>query len=650
MRSIGLGVLVVACGAAYGAVKLGAPFTDGMTLRTGGDVAVWGWADPGSHVEVKFAGVVADANAINKGYWRARFRQPLAPSDEGHDLVVFENGKPACTLKGVRVRDLPPGNVYGIGGAADPGSESAPPGQKAAEEFPIRVNQVGYLPGATKMCYMKNPPLPTFLVQRGATDICWHTVCTGTWAKASGDWFVGDFSPVHEPGDYRILCGELKGTERFRMPDWRPAIQSYHFPIRAGVYDTVERMAFNYINWQRCGSRQGWAGECHQDPVPLLDAEGRTVRTLDARGGYHQSCDLRNWHDGISMSLYGLLRYAELKTPGWDDGSLAAELRWGCDYFLKVIAPEGYVYDAQFAPIGWGPRHYYLAPATLGAQCNVAALFARAARFFQPADAAYAAKLLAASRRVWHEIETNPFFEVPRPAPEKNLPAGAQPAERCYPQQYRTSVNGYAERAYAALELFRTTREAAFAACAKQYGGEMLKALIREGEEAGCYRDEKGKSRLAFTDWSYCWRISGYRTPLELWREFGDDCWKEATLCHAERLLRMWRKDGFAMLRAPSTAAANALLLLEAGERTGRPEYRACAQGMFDWIFGVNGWNASFMEGAGQRQWQRPVFGQFFPSTPQIPGAVLHVPNGEYDMPPTAFTLWACAGLAHFTR
>ena len=100
------------------------------------------------------------------------------------------------------------------------------------------------------------------------------------------------------------------------------------------------------------------------------------------------------------------------------------------------------------------------------------------------------------------------------------------------------------------------------------------------------------------------------------------------------------------MLRSPSTAAANALYLLEADELAGRPAYRACAQGMVDWIFGANGWNASFMEGAGQRQWQRPVFGQFFPSTPQIPGAVLHVPNGEYDMPPTAFTLWALARLA----
>ena len=40
-------------------------------------------------------------------------------------------------------------------------------------------------------------------------------------------------------------------------------------------------------------------------------------------------------------------------------------------------------------------------------------------------------------------------------------------------------------------------------------------------------------------------------------------------------------------------------------------------------------------------QRQRPVFGQFFPSTPQIPGAMIHTATGEYDMPAVAMVLWA---------
>ena len=49
----------------------------------------------------------------------------------------------------------------------------------------------------------------------------------------------------------------------------------------------------------------------------------------------------------------------------------------------------------------------------------------------------------------------------------------------------------------------------------------------------------------------------------------------------------------------------------------------------------------SYIEGVGHNQRQRPVFGQFFPSTPQIPGAMIHTATGEYDMPAVAMVLWA---------
>ncbi len=513
------------------------------------------------------------------------------------------------------------------------------------EDFPIRLNQAGYRPKAPKFCTMKNPPQTTFLIQKGDTDICWHTVGEGTWQPGPGGEVIGDFSHVTALGDYRILCGSTNGVKKFRMPDWRPAMQSYHFQIREGAYDTLERSLFQYMTWQRCGHAKGWAGLCHQDPVPVLDAAGRTVRTIDVRGGYHQSCDLRNWHDGISMSLYCLLRYAEQTKPGWDAGEIADELRWGCDYFLKTLSPEGYVYDAQFAPIGWGPRNYYLAPATLGAQCNVVMLFARAARYFRATDAAYAGKLLSAARRIRTQIETNPFFEKAQSAPEKNLPAGAQPAEKCYPQQYRTSVNGFAERAGAALELYRTTGEAALAAEAKALGTELVKHLVRTGADAGWYV-ETGGTR-AFKDWSYCWRISGYRLPIELWREFREDVWKDAALVVAERLVRDFKAKGMksGARAAAAGSAAAAIYLRECADLFAKPEFRGWAQRSFDWVLGSNPWNRSYVEGIGQNQWQRPVFGQFYPSTPQIPGGVLHVANGEYDMPAVTLLLWSSATL-----
>lgn len=61
----------------------------------------------------------------------------------------------------------------------------------------------------------------------------------------------------------------------------------------------------------------------------------------------------------------------------------------------------------------------------------------------------------------------------------------------------------------------------------------------------------------------------------------------------------------------------------------------------FDWVYGANPMLMSYIEGVGHNQRQRPVFGQFFPSTPQIPGAMIHAATGEYGMPAVAMVLWA---------
>jgi len=73
----------------------------------------------------------------------------------------------------------------------------------------------------------------------------------------------------------------------------------------------------------------------------------------------------------------------------------------------------------------------------------------------------------------------------------------------------------------------------------------------------------------------------------------------------------------------------------------GRDDFRVDAQRMIDWVLGSNPQLQSLVEGVGYNQERRPVFGQFYPSTPQIPGAVLHRQRGEYDMPPVSWLLLA---------
>ena len=76
-------------------------------------------------------------------------------------------------------------------------------------------------------------------------------------------------------------------------------------------------------------------------------------------------------------------------------------------------------------------------------------------------------------------------------------------------------------------------------------------------------------------------------------------------------------------------------------ELFGRDDLRPSAQRTLDWVYGANPMLMSYIEGVGHNQRQRPVFGQFFPSTPQIPGAMIHTAACEYDMPAVAMVLWA---------
>lgn len=500
----------------------------------------------------------------------------------------------------------------------------------------IQVNQVGYLPNALKTCFCEAPPKLEFHVQRLDEETgrrCWRDVFVGKFRRMprSTALFEGDFSCVAQPGDYRIVCGAKTQDNPYGIGINYDGVASEPFDIREGVYEPAERSFLNYYLWQRCGSRKGWAGQCHQDMCPLVDEDGKNVGELDARGGYHQSCDLRNWADGISLSAFNLLRYAEMGAPRWDDGELEEELRWGMDYFYRISSGADYVYDSQFVPIGWGPRRYYARPAPLGAQANVVMLFSRAARFFSRKDPAYAERLLARARKIFAQMEGNPFFGKAQPSGELPLPGGAQPWESWYRFNYRTTALGFSQRGGAALELYRTTNEGRYAELARQYGGEALRrAEAGEDMEVDC-----GYSRVLF----------GNRLFLELAREFGGDEWKRAAIAEAEEIVSGCEENcgpstiyqGTVSIRFMTQAA----YLLDAADVLGRPEWRRTAQRLVDFAFGSNPENSSMIEGVGYHQSRRPVFGQFYPSTPQIPGGVLHRVCGEYDMPAVSWTLLA---------
>ncbi|MEO7414964.1 MAG: sialate O-acetylesterase [Opitutaceae bacterium] len=84
-------------------VKLASPFTDHMVLQREMPVPVWGWADAGEKVTVRFAGQNASATAGADGTWRVDLAA-LSTSAESRYFVV--TGKNTITLNDVLVGEV----------------------------------------------------------------------------------------------------------------------------------------------------------------------------------------------------------------------------------------------------------------------------------------------------------------------------------------------------------------------------------------------------------------------------------------------------------------------------------------------------------------------------------------------------------------
>lgn len=502
----------------------------------------------------------------------------------------------------------------------------------------IRINQIGYPVNAAKIAVVEPLEGDEFEVMTIDASVSWRSVMRGKLER-KGSFITADFSNISTPGDYMLVCRNKSSAAS------SPDRESHSFIIADFPYRHAARLMTEYFIWQRCGSLRGWAGLCHQEPSHLVD----TGRTLDTAGGYHQSCDLRCWNDGISSAVYAYLRYAELSNAPWEKGIFEEEIRWGCDYFMKLISPEGFIYDSQFVPLGWGARDYYNTPTPLGAHCNIVALLARSARFFEKKDPIYSQRCLQSARQISHFIQTTPVFDTPYVCSIKDLPPGTQGTDKWYYQNYKNSATGLSGRLRIALELDDR----------KDADSLLMELAVLQDPETGFFRESAECSSAAYSDCSYTFLISG---PLAI----ADYLAKNPENMNASKTLEKYLDALSAMLEllgfefAPryynefesrknvvvmSTSAGlmlhySVLFSIGAGLLE-RKDYKIAAQRTFDWICGVNGEEASLITGVGYNQKRNPVFGQFFPSTPQIPGGVQHTLEGEYDMPSVGMALWA---------
>lgn len=104
--------LALACTANAG-VKLHALFSDHVVLQRGAIVPVWGWADAGERIELKFASQTKTTTADAQGKWMVKL-DAMSASAESRDLTISDSQGSRLTVHDVLV-----GEVWLAGGQSN---------------------------------------------------------------------------------------------------------------------------------------------------------------------------------------------------------------------------------------------------------------------------------------------------------------------------------------------------------------------------------------------------------------------------------------------------------------------------------------------------------------------------------------------------
>lgn len=332
---------------------------------------------------------------------------------------------------------------------------------------PIKVDQVGYLPNASKLAVV-TASADTFEVKR-ATD--GKTAFTGKLSPAVEDRDTGDkvriadFSKLTAPGQYYI---EVPGAGR-----------SYKFSIAADVYARPYYMAMLGFYGQRCGTDVDLGAEfpdykhaaCHKDGKfhPTSGMEGERANI----GGWHDAGDYGRYvvNSGISTATMlwayemfpSKVNKVALHIPEHGNGTpdILSEARWNVEWMLKMQDTDGGAWFKQATErfsgfidpqddhatsyvISSGKAPYKSTCAT----ADLAAVAAISARLYKPFDAAFASKSLAAAKKGFDWAVKNPNYYFKNPA---GIQSGEYPDTDCGD-----------ETLWAAAELWRTTGDDAY--------------------------------------------------------------------------------------------------------------------------------------------------------------------------------------------
>ena len=538
----------------------------------------------------------------------------------------------------------------------------------------IRINHRGFIENSHKaFVLMKNKTQGDEFSVYLIDDVKEIEVYKGKLAlkkarNGKDDCYIGDFSSVTSPGDYFVVAGGYRSRQ---------------FVIYNDAYDICQRQMLQYFTYQRCGSPLGWNGECHMDDGYIVE----TGERVDLSGGYHQSCDLRKSPGGVSIGVLGMMQFAMKDNSSWGKILLPDEIKWACDYYVKTIQSNGAMYNTLNAPHGWKGRSFYKSPAPSSAQWNVTMILATGSLFFDKIDPELSKKYLNTAQRSYGYLKGEERPKSVYHHPEKH-PFGMDP-DFFYDQCVIGSTSDIAYNVSTACVLFKATKDERYVCEVKC----LLPKLLENLDGFVLLRNEE-KDRTVTSSCSYCWLMGGLLSLCDAYELLGDIFGLEIKIKHAlediacymdsfvfkkaRRLytktdlnakcghnneafkdavgeLEKYREYFYAKKESfePSIACYIGTFICRGARLVNEKKYLRYAQAIADDLLGGNELDSCHIRGIGYNNPQHHAYGQFFPSTPFIPGAVgvgyhtidVYENESEYDMPCVGLSMYMLAEL-----
>lgn len=522
-----------------------------------------------------------------------------------------------------------------------------PPGGVRDLGSPVRVNQLGYLPGGPKRATVVTAATEPFTwrllrvdgtgsAASGAAAATGQTRVHGDDAMSGDHLHIADFTKFRETGTYRLAVGEDL---------------SEPFAIDPDLYGKLRVDALAYFYHNRSGTpiEAKYAGDGYARPAGHLGvapnqgdldvpcAPGACDYRMDVRGGWYDAGDHGKYVVNGALAAWQLIDLYEqagdvaLRIPeaGGRLPDVLDEAKWELDFVLRMQRPDGMVHhkihDAAWTGLPLRPeadaQPRRLFPVTTAATLNVAAVGARCARAYQTFDRNFAKKCLEAAEKAWAAAHRNPALYAPAES------VGGGPYD---------DTNVGDEFSWAAAELFGATGKRA-------YLGSIRHRLTRDNfswKDTGGLADlalARVRSRLGALD-----RLKLVKRVTGVADEHLADLRAQG---YANPFLP---KDGKYVWGSSSATANTALVLAYAYDLTRFPKYREAAVESLDYLLGRNALNQSYVTGYGERasknQHHRFWAHQLDAALPYpAPGSLAGGPNSGLQDPVAQRNLQGCA-------